>query len=110
MSKPANNKEVICKDGFSMSVQAQRRSYCSPKLDFADRYIEVEVGFPSEIEPTILKYAENKQNPTGTVYGYVPVDLVRHIIDKHGGIKSGEVPKGVPVYGITHSQSSISDA
>ena len=91
-------------DGFTMSVQADDGSYCSPRQDNAERYAEVEIGYPSQVEPIILKYAEQIKDPTGTVYGYVPVELVRHIIDKHGGIQSGEVPKGVPVYGITHSR------
>ena len=96
------NRGIICNDGFTMSVQADEGAYCLPRQDDAERYMEVEIGFPSQAEPVILKYADKKQDPTGTVYGYVPVDLVRHIIDKHGGIQSGEVPKGVPVYGITH--------
>ena len=96
------NKSVVCNDGFRMSVQASENNYSIPRQDNADRYMEVEIGFPTDLEETILKYADNSQDPTCTVYGYVPVDLVRHIIDKHGGIKSGEVPRGVPVYGITH--------
>ena len=99
------NKSVVCNDGFRMSVQASEGNYSIPRKDDADHYMEVEIGFPSDLEESILSYAENSQDPTGTVYGYVPVDLVRHIIDKHGGIKSGEVPKGVPVYGITHCRS-----
>ena len=34
----------------------------------------------------IIKYAEDPDEPTGTVYGYVPVDIVQQLMDKHGGI------------------------
>ena len=102
--KKYRNERVVCKDGFTMSVQASDGNYCVPRQNNAKSYSEVEIGFPSRKEPSIMTYAENKQDPCGTVYGYVPVDLVRHIIDKHGGIRSGEVPKGVPVYGVTHSR------
>ena len=96
------NKKVVCQDGFSFSCQASDTNYCSPRVASASHYTEVEIGFPSGVEPLIMEYCEDPEDPTGTVYGYVPSDLVRHLIDKHGGIASGEVPKGVPVYGSTH--------
>jgi hypothetical protein len=96
------NKKVLCNDGFSFSCQANETAYCVPRVDQANHYVEVEIGYPTGTEPLIMDYCENPENPTGTVYAYVPSDLVRHIIDKHGGIESGEVPKGVPIYGNTH--------
>ena len=96
------NKPIICKDGFGMSVQASSGNYCEPREDFANFYTEVEVGYPSERESLLMEYAEDPANPTETVYGWVPADIIRHIIDKHGGIVKGEVPRGVPVYGVTH--------
>ena len=103
--KPYRNRRVLCIDGFSMSVQASQGNYCIPRVNNSLWYNEVEIGFPSSKEPVILQYMDGTLNdPTDAVYGYVPVDLVRHIIDKHGGIKEGEVPKGVPVYGKTHSR------
>ena len=45
-----------------------------------------------------MQYAEDKDEPTATVYGYVPVDTVYLLLTKHGGVVSGEVPKGIPVY------------
>ena len=92
------NKTVVCKDGFSMSVQANKYSYCWPRVDNAKTYIKVEIGYPSHSEPLIIKYAEDQDNPTNTVYGYVPVELVTLVITKHGGMVSGEVPDGVLVY------------
>ena len=103
------NKMVVCRDGFSFSCQASHTNYCSPRISNASHYTEVEIGFPSDVEPMIMEYCEDHEDPTGTVYAYVPSDLVRHIIDKHGGISSGEVPKGVPVYGNTHYNRRLDD-
>jgi hypothetical protein len=46
----------------------------------------MEIGFPSEEEALILPFAENNEIPTETVYGYVDVDIIQAVIDKHGGI------------------------
>ena len=42
-----------------------------------------------------MPWCENEQQPTNTVYGYVPVDVVTNVIVKHGGMVEGEVPPGV---------------
>ena len=86
---------VVCADGFSMSVQASAYNYCQPQEPAADRYETVEIGFPTAKEPMLMPYAETPENPTDTVYAYVPVELVTNVIVKHGGIVSGEVPPGV---------------
>ena len=104
MPRNKQNELVFCADGFTMSVQAHHGAYCSPKGDNEAHYTEVEIGYPSEREETLMPYCEDPNRPTDTVYGYVPSDLVRHIIDKHGGIVKGQVPKGVPIYGFTHSR------
>ena len=88
-------KEVVCADGFTMSVQASEFNYCHPRVDNAERYKLVEVGFPSEEEPLLLKWAEIPSKPKETVYAYVPVEQVTIVIAKHGGMVSGEVPPGV---------------
>ena len=103
-TKETRNDYVVCNDGFEMSVQASSGNYCTPRDDHAEHYEAVEVGYPSAPEPLLMEYAEEPENPTQTVYGWVPSDIIRHIIDKHGGIKSGEVPRGVPIYGVTHCQ------
>lgn len=95
-------KRIVCKDGFSFSCQAGQHSYSTPRKFNADFYTHVELGFPSDPEPLLMPFAEDNTRPTATVYPWVPSDLVRHLIDKHGGITEGEVPKGVPVYGVTH--------
>ena len=89
------NKMVVCADGFNMSVQAHNGAYCDPRRDAARKYTLVEVGFPSSAEELIMPWAENKDDPTGTVYGFVPVDVVTNVIVKHGGMVEGEVPPGV---------------
>jgi len=90
------NKQVVCADGFVMSVQAHDGAYCSPREDHADSYSQVEVGFPSSVEPLLMDWCEDKDDPTGTVYGYVPIQVVVNVIAKHGGMVEGEVPAGMP--------------
>jgi len=87
---------IICEDGFSMSVQVGYSLYCTPKK-VAKRYSAVEIGFPSDHEPLIEKWAEfspfnEDENPdyTDTVYPYVPVAVVDKVLKKHGGIDLSE--------------------
>lgn len=82
---------VVCADGFSMSVQASKGSYCRPKNDTGP-YESVEVGYPSSFDYYLHQYAEDPDNPTGTVYGWVPADTVIMCIDAHGGMVGGELP------------------
>ena len=89
-------RKVVCADGFEMSVQAHHGAYCTPRVSGAERYTEVEVGFPSRKEPMLLEWAEEPATPTESIYGYVPVSTVGLVIAKHGGMVSGEVPAGVP--------------
>ena len=78
---------VRCADGFSMSVQASAFNYCTPRMDNAGWYTAFEVGFPSEPEPLLTPYAEDKENLTETVYGWVPHSVVAKVIEKHGGLE-----------------------
>ena len=89
------NELVVCADGFTMSVQAHAGAYCLPKMTGAPVYREVEVGFPSIKEPMLMEWCEEAHRPTDTVYAYVPVQVVTNVIAKHGGMVSGQVPKGV---------------
>mgnify|MGYP003149796565 CR=1 FL=1 len=90
------NKYVVCKDGFTMSVQASEYSYCSPRINGAERYLSVEVGFPSEKEELLMEWAEDPETPTNTVYPFVPAQTVALVCAKHGGITEGNAPPGVP--------------
>ena len=87
-------ERVCCADGFEMSVQANVSAYCSPREN-SGKYELVEVGFPSAMEPMLMPYVEDRDDPTQTVYAYVPVEIVTNVLVKHGGIVSGEVPPGV---------------
>lgn len=73
-----------CADGFTVSIQASEHHYCSPRENVTS-YTAVELGFPSEAEPLLMEYAEDADEPTQTVYPYVPVDVVLQVINKHGG-------------------------
>jgi len=79
--------DLICNDGFSMSVQASTFTFCEPLSDVADSYSKVCVSSPSEAEPLLEPYGV--ENKSGTIiYRYVPVEIVDKIISKHNGIKA----------------------
>ena len=73
-----------CADGFHLSVQAGRCLYCEPRTDEGP-WTAFEIGFPSAPEEMLMEYAEDKENPTGTVYGRVPGRVVNEVLDAHGG-------------------------
>jgi len=98
----SHHKRVTCEDGFTVSIQASRNNYCEPRIDDADLWSSVELGYPSQADWLIIGYAEDKDTPTETVYGWVPVHTVYLLLTKHGGVVSGEVPKGIPVYSLSH--------
>ena len=82
---------VVCADGFKMSVQASTLHYCTPRYNRGP-YSAVEVGFPSKAEPLLIKWAEDRDDLTNTVYGWVPADVVKRVIAKHGGMVGGQLP------------------
>jgi hypothetical protein len=77
--------QIICNDGFKMSVQGSRTHYSTPRANM-DFYSNMGIGFPTEKVDYFLEYAEDENNPTDTVYGYVPVNLIQKCIDDHQGI------------------------
>lgn len=93
-----HNRHVICSNGFSMSVQANKAAYCSPRIDDAERYHKVEVGFPSRDESLLKPYQDDDhEDMTNSVFGYVPASIVNLILVKHGGVVEGELPLGVSI-------------
>lgn len=78
--------QVECADGFTVSVQASEFHYCYPRIDGANEYEAVELGYPNMEDPLIEDYAEDPCNLTDTVYGFVPVHIVCELVEKHGGI------------------------
>lgn len=77
---------LVCADGFKVSVQASANYYALPRVTGADRYYQFECGFPSTAEPLLAEYAEDPNDLTGTVYGWVPAEVVAAVIEKHGGL------------------------
>lgn len=76
---------TICVDGFSISIQASRFAYCSPRENEGP-YSHVECGFPSDVPGwELLTYAQDKYDPTNTIYPWVPYDIVRAELLSHGG-------------------------
>ncbi len=106
---------IVCNDGFSISVQASSFTYCHPRYTqycasedvwliedgnegtvfVSNDYIpydEVECGFPSEEDETLINYIETiNDDPTKAVYPYTPIDIVEKLIEKHGGFKECSV-------------------
>ncbi|MGH3703763.1 MAG: hypothetical protein ACRDT9_03960 [Agromyces sp.] len=83
---------VRCADGFKMSVVAGPGAYCSPRpkpiVGLTGNYTAAEVGFPSERpEPWDIwrEFAENADDPTATVYGWVPFEVIEALAALHGG-------------------------
>jgi hypothetical protein len=80
-------KKMIFSDGFEMSVQASSIHYSTPRQDGCRHYAEFEVGFPTEREELLMPYIDGDEStdPTQTVYGHVPADILSQIVEKHGG-------------------------
>ena len=78
--------KMRCADGFTVSVQASKYHYCEPRIDWYCKYVSVELGYPNAEDPLIIGYAEDLDDPTETVYGYVPIEIVNELAEKHGGI------------------------
>lgn len=84
--KPRNKLYFTTLKGteMSISIQASETHYSEPRemSGHYGFYSEIELGFPSwEFSSLMInKFAENKNDPTGTVYPYVPIFVVAHEI------------------------------
>lgn len=74
------------RDGTNLSIQASDMVYSSPRKNCGP-YSNVEAGYPSRELKQLMPYAEDPDNPTATVYGYVPVEIIEEIISECGGIE-----------------------
>lgn len=92
---------AVCADGFGISIQASQNHYCSPRKDGQIDYEEVELGYPSKEEVLIADYAEDPGDLTNTVYGYVPVEVVDKMLEKHGGITAYKSQRSENIVKIT---------
>jgi hypothetical protein len=75
---------IVCRDGFSMSVQGHAGAYSLPRDDFADKYVAVEVLCPAQKE--LDEHKSGEQLDGEFLYARVPVWLVEAVIANHGGI------------------------
>lgn len=73
---PETRRKRVKFNGYDLSIQASEYHYSTPRINNANSYEEVEVGFPKFNFPTwfIEKYAEDPESPQETVYPYVPID------------------------------------
>lgn len=75
---------ITCVDGFKLSVIAGGGAYCTPRN--STPYAAVEVGYPSERPEPWEEWSKYSEAEDGSsVYGYVPVAMVRTLIASHGG-------------------------
>ena len=67
----------LCFGDLKLSIQASELHYCTPRRD-CGWYSEVEVGFPNFnfSDEFIFTYAEDVGTPQGTVYAYVPIEVL----------------------------------
>ena len=86
--RPLRFPRAVCNDGFEMSVQAHRGAYCNPNSDTGP-WTSVEIGFPNRKERLLMPFAEDPEEPTNTVYSYVPQNILWDVILKHGVLKEG---------------------
>lgn len=79
-------KPIECVDGFTISVQATRHHYCTPRNNTGS-WTAVECGFPSADVPELADYKDGGDTDTESVFAYVPVEIVEAVLAKHGGMK-----------------------
>jgi hypothetical protein len=90
MSLPIKPR-INCKDGVSLSVQADEHKYCLPRHDEGPHHA-VEVGYICDAEGESMSPPESWAPYAdgmfpSDVYGYVPTELVEEFIESHGGRK-----------------------
>lgn len=71
---------IICEDGESVSIQASKFTYCSPRDDFAPWYA-VEAGFPSCTPPDSWQEFAEEWTPSKPSMGWL-LKLIRYEIEK----------------------------
>ena len=89
------NPRIVCRDGFSISVQARSSNYCLPRKDNVP-HTHMEGGFPTMIPgKELLEYMEGGEfkDPCDTVYPYVPREVFEREFELHGGIVEGKLPE-----------------
>ena len=72
---------LVCRDGFSMSVQAGRAKFSVPDVDGAFHYSHVEIAHTTHCDE-LDAYGDEFEG----IYHFVPVDVVEKLLEKHGGL------------------------
>ncbi len=87
-SSERHAKQLTLGDGTKLSIQASEYHYCSPRITLPsyEEYTSFEIGFPSRKIDELMRYAEDDDNPTGTVYGYVPKEVIEALIESTGEV------------------------
>jgi hypothetical protein len=104
-------KQIVCNDGFSISVQASSTHYSLPRADFPEvPYTHVECGFPSAHPgDELVEYQEGcfGNDPTADVYPDVPIEIVERVVAAHGGIMTVAWPAYEDKDGLTSQADYI---
>lgn len=80
---------IYCNDGFNISIQTASGCYCGSEngiRTFGMEWKLVEWGFPSMPIDGQKYSAEDDEDTTNTVGGYVELSLMEELLDEHGGI------------------------
>ena len=93
--------QVICADGFKISIQASSGHYCTPRIDTEDdtKYTSVEV-MVEQWDDLLNKYAEKVEYcpcckghyDINEPIGELPGKILLKLLKKHGGAIQGEIP------------------
>lgn len=78
---------IICKDGFSISLQVNHSNYCDSENGyqrFGYEWKTIEFGFPSEEEELLEEFADNEEVCISV--GRITIELAEEVLAKHGGI------------------------
>lgn len=78
-------KLFTCSNGLTFSLQTTEMNYCSPRSDIGP-WSKVEIGFPNREVEKLMPFADDKNRPTETIYGWVPMNIIMEIITDNGGL------------------------
>lgn len=82
---------IVCADGFEMSVQASPEHYSWPREYLEDgSYSCWEVGYPSQASKQLTQFGDRGE--MSVIYLFVPTDVVNALIESHCGL-------GIPLPG-----------
>ncbi len=71
---------IVCKDGFSISIQAGESLHSNPRKDNESFYNSYEICLFGELEPIFTEYLSDG------IGSYVPFALINHVLESHGGV------------------------